>query len=102
MQYGAKYILVDYDDAFIVSNDQPCPAMPHLNPAEHHQRSFGLHKGEVDCWALGRLLLTSAIPISEDSRSLGTKIVDLCVNSTSSYITDVIQWLEDTSAATLT
>jgi hypothetical protein len=102
MQYGAKFILVDYDDAFTVSNDQPCPAMPHLNAAEHHRRSFCLHSGEVDCWALGRLLLTSAIPISENSRSLGTKIVDLCTSRTSSYITDVIQWLEDTSAATLT
>jgi hypothetical protein len=75
MKSEVSYFLVDFDDAYILSEESPmCPALDHLSTAEHSPKSFMPHGGEVDCWAVGRLILTQFQTLSGRMRELGRNI----------------------------
>ena len=60
MEDGGKFFLVDFDEAYVLTDGSArCPPLPNLSTREHCSKSFEPHKYEVDCWALGRLILTS-------------------------------------------
>ena len=70
MESGGIHLLVDFDDAYYLADEiSTCPPLTHFGADEHSPRSFQEHRGEVDCWAIGRLLLTSRCrAISERTR----------------------------------
>jgi serine/threonine protein kinase len=58
--HNNDYILIDFDDAYILSNaEEFCPALSHLRPSEHAKSTFIPHRFEVDIWAIGRLIVTA-------------------------------------------
>jgi len=70
MQSDGIHFLVDFDDAYYLADEtSTCPPLTRLGADEHSPRSFQDHRGEVDCWSIGRLLLTSPFrAISEHTR----------------------------------
>ena len=90
--YKSDYILIDFDDAFILSDTVgSCPSLPHLSGKNHPELTFQDHCFEVDVWAIGKLIVTANVEPDLELKRLGLKIMQ-SYNTTS--VSDVIHELE--------
>ena len=91
MEFDGRHFLVDFDDAYCLSNETPsCPPLSHLGADEHCPLSFQAHGGEVDCWAIGRILVTSSFrAISEGTLELSNYCQ--AVNGTLNSIDNIVE-----------
>ena len=100
MESDGIYFLVGFDDACCLSEEtSTCPPLNHLSSNEHSPLSFQEHGREVDCWAIGHILVTSTFrALSHVTRDLSTycqngngtvnsvdKIVRKCVDTLLEY-----------------
>jgi hypothetical protein len=84
MESGGRFFFIDFDEAFVLTDESPwCPPLLYLSTHEHSPKSFEDHKYEVDCWALGRLILTRDIraQLTPKTRKAAQSIVDQCPES---------------------
>ena len=93
-----NYVLIDFDDAYILSENDFCPGLFHLSSSEHSANTFKPHRFEVDIWGIGRLILTKLSDMKEGSsklqgslRDLGHHLTTCC---TDVKLIDVISTLE--------
>jgi hypothetical protein len=57
MEFNGRVCIVDYDDAFLLSDaHQYCPPLLHLDSATHHKSVFQDHRYEADLYAIGLLI----------------------------------------------
>ena len=96
--HNKNYVLIDFDDAYILSENDFCPGLIHLNNSEHPVNTYKPHRFEVDIWAIGRLILTKLSDMKEGSpklqgnlRDLGHHVTTCC---TDVKLIDVISTLE--------
>jgi hypothetical protein len=82
--FGGSFLLIDYDDAEVLSPDGTCPGLSHLSEVEHCPAIKQPHAHEVDVWALGKLLAIQ--PSSQSSIRLSN---DVMTNSNTWGIVEV-------------
>ena len=89
-----KYIIIDFDDAFTLTQDSDlCPALDHLSIEAHSERSrLEAHGCEVDVWSLGHLLLSKSL--TKRHGAVSRVAIDVKANFTSLSADDVVALLE--------
>jgi hypothetical protein len=93
------YFLVDFDDAYIISNEQLCPPIEGLHP-ETHFKIDEVHGCETDLWAIGHLMITAnevAYTVTHSQRLLGIRIMEDVKNQVIHNIDQIIQLINDMS-----
>jgi hypothetical protein len=58
-----RILLFDFDDAYALNLEagEKCPGLGHLSLEEHSPKSHVEHAGEVDVWAIGKLITLHAL-----------------------------------------